>query len=59
MNKEAEKTLDRITKMAEATGALKVINTIQDKFRQSHDGSIHATYDEWAKFITPFTELPK
>ena len=62
MNKTDEqnfiKSMERNYKVCEGIGALKVINVIQDKFRQPN-GDIHATYDEWTKFMIPYSELPK
>jgi hypothetical protein len=56
IKRNSTEIFDRNMRISEGIGTLKVINAIQDKFRQSN-GDIHATYDEWTKFITPYTVL--
>lgn len=58
MDKLFTESFDRQLKISEGVGALKIINAIQKVFRL-HNGDIYITSDEWTKFITPYTELPK
>jgi hypothetical protein len=55
---EVNKSFDKNMRISEGIGALKVINAIQDKYRTSL-GEIYVNSDEWTKFITPYTEVPK
>jgi hypothetical protein len=57
-NDVMRENFDRNMRISEGIGALKVINAIQKIFRQPN-GDIHITYDEWTKFMTPYTEVPK
>jgi hypothetical protein len=55
IGQEFKDRFDRDMRISEGIGALKVINAIQDKFRL-HNGDIYVTYDEWIKFMTPYTD---
>jgi len=56
--KQYEESYARIQRTSEGIGALKVINSIQTKFRRTN-GDIHITYNEWSYFIAQYAELPK
>ena len=58
IGQEFKDRFDRDMRISEGIGALKVINSIQTKFRRTN-GDIHITYNEWSYFIAQYAELPK